>query len=106
MKKNTLIELKRLGHLVQDEMIKIGLWNQSLFISNKPEGAFGGTDLKFEEWLQLVFLPNIFKALDENSLPKKSQLASAAIRNFDGFDKVNDLIDILGKIDELINKGR
>ncbi|MEO7779452.1 MAG: YqcC family protein [Fibrobacteria bacterium] len=59
--------------------------------------------MKFEEWLQMIFLPKLLEAENSNIFPKKSQVAIAAIRNFDGMDEVDNLISLLGRVDEIIN---
>ncbi|HLP43377.1 MAG TPA: YqcC family protein [Fibrobacteria bacterium] len=96
-------ELNRLGDLIELEMKNIGLWNAELNLSENPKEAFGRESLKFEEWLQAVFLPNLRISVSQNKFPTKSQVAIAAIRNFDGLNSADELINLLSQVDDIIN---
>jgi uncharacterized protein YqcC (DUF446 family) len=97
------MELIRLGKMIESEMKKAGIWKDGLAIIEGSFGPFGGAELIFEEWLQMIFLPKLLEAANSNIFPKKSQVAIAAIRNFDGMDEVDNLISLLGWVDEIIN---
>jgi uncharacterized protein YqcC (DUF446 family) len=100
---NQQIELIKLGNLIEIEMKKIGIWKNGLTFIENSSGPFGGTEMKFEEWLQVIFLPKLLISVNSNSFPKKSQVVIAAIRNFDGMDEADILISLLGRVDEIIN---
>lgn len=57
---------------------KIGIWKAELTSSGIFSDPFGGTELKFEEWLQLVFLPKLFSVGNLQPFPPKSTPHSLA----------------------------
>jgi uncharacterized protein YqcC (DUF446 family) len=83
---------------------------QLRFLVGEPESfptvtsAFGYGQVSFEQWLGRVFLPNARKAVATGELPSTSQVSTAAYRNFDGADNVDDLLNLLGAFDERINQ--
>jgi uncharacterized protein YqcC (DUF446 family) len=97
-------QLEDLANKVEAEMKKLRLWNKDLNFIPKTNQAFGADSLTFEEWLQSVFLPNLRRAAVDNTFPNRSNIAVAAIRNLDGLENTESLIQLLSKIDDLINR--
>ena len=87
------VELRRLGYLHGDGVPPI-----------PTTSAFGYGQISFEQWLGQVFLPSVRAAVASNDLPASSQVATAAIRNFDGMDETSTLIGLLSSFDAKINK--
>jgi len=86
------VELRRLGWLVGE-------------VAGEPaqvESAFGSREMPFEHWLVRVLLPAARRALAERSLPRSSQVAVMAIRNFDGRDEASVLIAALSAFDQAV----
>lgn len=65
--------------------------------------AFDCGQMSFEQWLGHVFLPNARAAVAANELPASSQVAAAAVRNLDGADEADTLLDLLSAFDSRIN---
>ena len=86
-------ELRRLGYLVDDP--------DPVTADSSP---FGYGEMSFEQWLGWVFLPNARVAVDADDLPRSSDVAVAAVRNFDGNDEVDTLLGLLISFDKLINQ--
>jgi uncharacterized protein YqcC (DUF446 family) len=71
----------------------------------KNMGAFGSNTMSFEQWLQFVLIPRIRQIVEEKSeFPEGSNLATYAIRYFDGDSDSDSLREVLYNLDELINK--
>jgi uncharacterized protein YqcC (DUF446 family) len=85
-------------------MKKLHIWSSAEAGEKAASGAFGAGSLTFEEWLQFTFLPNLRKAAATNTLPSNSQVAVAAIRNLDGLQGTDLLIDLLSRVDLLVNR--
>lgn len=64
--------------------------------------AFGHGQMTFEHWLAHVFLPNARAAVESDDLPARSDVGTAAIRNFDGYPEADGLITMLIEFDERI----
>jgi uncharacterized protein YqcC (DUF446 family) len=88
---------------VEIEMKRLGLWGEELDVPI-ADGAFGGTATTFEEWLQLVFLPNLRRAASSNTLPASSNVGVAAVRNLDGVAGAERLIELLSRIDSMVEQ--
>ena len=68
-------------------------------------GAFGANTMSFEQWLQFVLIPRISEIIgSKDAFPEESQLATYAIRYFDGDNDSDSLHEILYHLDQLINK--
>lgn len=89
---------------IEGEMKKLGLWVESGSEPAQVNSAFGGSEMPFEHWLSLVFLPAARKGIAENNLPKKSQVGVAAMRNFDGYDERAILVSLLGEFDRAVER--
>ena len=104
MKKRFLrSELVSLADSLEAEMKRIGIWSDKDLSAVSPDGAFGGNSLTFEEWLQATLLPRLRSVDGAGHHPKASHLATAAVRNSDGFDNTSGVIEILSRIDTLVN---
>lgn len=93
-----------LADQIETEMRRLHLWRSAETGAVKPSGPFGADSVTFEEWLQFTFLPNLRKAAATNTLPTKSKVAVAAIRNFDGLNGADLLIDLLSRVDRLVER--
>lgn len=94
--------LPELANRIEDEMRRLHLWNESLSVRSLPTSAFGGNDLSFEEWLQAVLLPRL-RDTQLDRLRQTSNLAIAGIRNLDGLEGTDKLIERLGAVDSLVS---
>ena len=97
-------ELSKQLDQIEDEMKTLGLLVHENKETVRVNSAFGGEEMPFEHWLSLVFLPAARKAIAENSLPNKSQVGVAAMRNFDGYDERNNLISLLYSFDRAVEQ--
>jgi len=81
-------------------MKRLGLL--SGFNQRTPEitSAFGHGQVSFEQRLSDVFLPRARAAVESGELPSDSQVGPAAIRNFDGDDRMNNLVSLLCGFDQ------
>lgn len=86
-------ELRRLGYLIGNPGRITGITS-----------AFGYDQISFEQWLGQVFLPNARTAVASNDLPRSSQVATAAMRNFDGMEETDTLLGLLSSFDAKINQ--
>jgi uncharacterized protein YqcC (DUF446 family) len=86
-------ELRRLRYLVGNPERITGI-----------SSAFGYGQVSFEQWLGQVFLPNERAAIASNNLPHSSQVAAAAVRNLDGVDDADTLLELLSSFDAKINQ--
>ncbi len=94
-----------IAHEIETELKRLGRWMDNPL----PEecyhdmGAFGSNTMSFEQWLQFILLPRIREIVSEkNDFPKGSNLATYAIRYFDGNTDSGLLQDILYTLDRLI----
>lgn len=91
---------------IEAELKNINRWDdQSL-----PEeafvdmGPFGSRTMAFEQWIQFILLPRINQiTLEKGEFPGKSNVATYAIRNFDGDPSAQRLCDLLYELDQLFN---
>lgn len=94
-----------LADQIEAEMRRLKLWSTSPPPAAQPMGAFGSPSMTFEEWLQFVFLPNLRRAGSTNSLPENSNVGTAAMRNLDGLEDIDQLLALLHAVDRLVNEG-
>lgn len=58
--------------------------------------------MPFEHWIQLVLVPRLHEVgRGDQPMPPSSNLAAHAVREFDGMDEMNPLIDVLHEVDAL-----
>ena len=68
-------------------------------------GAFGMRTMAFEQWLRWVFVPSIESRLSQDGpWPEDSSVAAHAVRETDGNDQLQRLVEALGRFDELFEK--
>ncbi len=99
--KNLSVEI--LAGAIETEMRRLGLWNDNLkVLDGSLHAAFGCEHLSFEEWLQGVFLPTFRRAGTIRTFPAATDLATAALRNFDGIEGVEQLLRLFAQVDKEI----
>jgi len=89
---------------IEAEMKRVALWQAEPLAPEllQSPGAFGVNTLTFQQWLQFVLIPNVNKIVAAKApLPETSNTAIAAVRNFDGMDEADRLIDLLGEFDRI-----
>jgi uncharacterized protein YqcC (DUF446 family) len=93
---------------IEDEMKRIGYWQSD---SLRPEQyqfhmAFAMDTMAFSQWLQFIFIPRVKSILESGEkVPRDSQNAAQAVREFDGDDNAYNLITLLSDFDEIIRQG-
>ena len=88
---------------IESEMKKLRIWSSIMDSPAAPTDAFGAGSMTFEMWLQTIFVPALIQAVHANSFPRTSQVAIAAIRNLDGLEGAERLLELLSQVDQLIN---
>ena len=89
---------------IEAEMKRLDLWQAEPIAPEllQEPGAFGARSLTFVQWLQFILVPNVRKVVaKKSSLPESSNVAVAAVRNFDGMDEADRLIDLLIEFDKI-----
>lgn len=87
---------------IETEMRKLGFNGPSNAGIQKVDSAFGGSEMAFEQWLALVFIPAARNAISTKELPGGSQVGVAAMRNFDGRDELDTLSTLLSEFDHIV----
>lgn len=88
------------------EMKNAHLWSSTAplpeaFASQAP---FACDSMRFEQWLQFVFLPQILHLLDtQQVLPSECAILPMAEEAFKGNTKVSDLLKVIRQCDSLLN---
>jgi uncharacterized protein YqcC (DUF446 family) len=68
-------------------------------------GAFGAPDLTFTQWLEHVLCPRLIAvAAGTEAPPAASNLSAKAVREFDGFDEADPIIETLLELDHLVER--
>jgi uncharacterized protein YqcC (DUF446 family) len=91
---------------IESELKRLSRWSQQPLPDEAFEdmGAFGSNTMSFEHWLQFVLIPRIREIVDDQGdFPVGSYVASYAMRYFDGDSQADTLLNILHRLDELIN---
>ncbi len=91
---------------IETELKRINRWQTEPLPPEKYEnmGSFGSNTMTYEQWLQFVLLSRIQDIVnDRGEFPSESNLATYAVRNFDGDDEVDRLKDLLYELDQIIN---
>lgn len=92
---------------IENELRRLNRWQTDPLPDEKftDMGAFGTNTMSYEQWLQFVLIPRISEIIEsKEAFPEESQLASYAIRYFDGDYDSGPLQRILYDLDLLINK--
>jgi len=81
---------------------RLGCWG-SPAPTGPITGAFGQPDLAFTQWLEHVLVPRLREiASGQAEPPGSSMVAAQAVREFDGWDEADALIEILQRLDDLV----
>jgi uncharacterized protein YqcC (DUF446 family) len=91
---------------IEAELRALGRWSNEDLPHDCYEnmGAFGSNTMAFEQWLQFILIPRIRQIIEaKDNFPSGSQLASYAIRVFNGDPESNKLHELLYDLDKLIN---
>ena len=89
---------------IEAEMRHLGLIADPAQPLPEIKSAFGYGQVSFEQWLSGVFLPKARAAIEVDELPSDSQVGVAAMRNFDGDDRMNDLVSLLSAFDQSVRR--
>ena len=91
---------------IEAEMKNLGYWVAEPLT---PEAynfneAFAMDTMAFSQWLQFVFVPRVKQIIEEKGeFPSSSMVAVQAIREFDGEDEADRLVDLLSEFDALFD---
>ncbi|MCM3874699.1 MAG: YqcC family protein [Pyrinomonadaceae bacterium] len=89
---------------VEAEMKDIGYWAVEPL---PPEAydfqeAFAMDTMAFSQWLQFVFVPRVKQIIEDKAeFPSSSMVAVQAIREFDGDNQADHLVELLSEFDAL-----
>jgi uncharacterized protein YqcC (DUF446 family) len=87
---------------IEAELRQLGYLRGEIRPVENVTAAFGQGQMTFEHWLSHVFLPNARSATESDDLPDRSDVGTAAVRNFDGNSEAGELISMLIEFDERI----
>jgi uncharacterized protein YqcC (DUF446 family) len=87
---------------IEAELRRLDLLVGSAKEAEAVSSAFGYREMSFERWLGHVFLPNARNAVASDSIPSRSQVGIAAARNFDGDDRLQELVSLLCDFDQTV----
>lgn len=87
---------------IEAEMKRLGLLSDTSQWMPEITSAFGYGQVSFEQWLTGVFLPKARAAIEADELPSTSQVGVAAMRNFDGDDRMNGLVSLVASFDQSV----
>ena len=91
---------------IEAELKSLNRWDDQPLPEEKFEdmGAFGSRTMAFEPWIQFILLPRINQIISEQGeFPEKSNVATYAIRNFDGDPEAERLCNLLYDLDQIFN---
>jgi tRNA pseudouridine synthase C len=90
---------------IESELRAIGAWDQPA-PEGPVQGAFGAPNRSFSQWLRYDLTPRLREvAAGREDPPTTSMVGTMAIREFDGFDAADTLIDVLLELDKLAESG-
>jgi uncharacterized protein YqcC (DUF446 family) len=98
--------MKEKAFEIETELRRLGRWSSRDLPREKYEdmGAFGSNTMSFEEWLQFILIPRIHQIVEtKDDFPAGSQLATYAVRVWDGDPDSSRLHQILYALDDLVN---
>ena len=85
----------------------MGAWSAPEDEPETPLGAFGAPNLSFSQWVQFTLLPRVRAIADGGAEPPEESNAGArAVREYDGYDAADPLVDALLDLDRLVNASR
>ena len=91
---------------IEAELKRLGRWSLKELSPDRYEnmGAFGSNTMSFEQWLQFILIPRIHQIVEaKDDFPSGSQLATYAIRVWNGDPESGILQGLLYDLDQLIN---
>lgn len=98
----------RMAGLVEREMRRVGMWDEGAdpVDPGTIRTAFGGDQMSFERWLQVVLVPALHEVgAGQRPVPTGSQVAVRAAREWTWGDppwEVDGLLDLLRRLDQLV----
>jgi uncharacterized protein YqcC (DUF446 family) len=93
---------------IEQEMKRIGYWQSEPLRPEQYEfrSAFAMDTMAFSQWLQFIFIPRVKNMVETGEkFPPDSQNGAQAVREFDGDDRAQELVDLLSEFDEIIRQG-
>jgi uncharacterized protein YqcC (DUF446 family) len=93
---------------IEQEMKRIGYWQSEPLRPEQYEfrSAFAMDTMAFSQWLQFIFIPRVKNMIEAGEkFPPDSQNGAQAVREFDGDDRAQKLVDLLSEFDEIIRQG-
>ncbi len=100
------VQLATLARGIEAELKALHAWSDPPLNPEKLNdmGAFGSNTMSFEEWIQFILLDRINQIIEsKDTLPSESMVAVYAVRQFDGMDDYNNLLDLLQQLDDMCN---
>jgi uncharacterized protein YqcC (DUF446 family) len=97
--------LKKL-ELIENEMKKINLWQAEPLKEEQYDfrAAFALDTMAYSQWLQFIFIPRVHKIINEKGeFPSSSQVGTQGMREFDGINEAQRLVELLNDFDGLFN---
>jgi uncharacterized protein YqcC (DUF446 family) len=103
-----LIEnVKRIITEIEAEMKRTGFWSAEPLPAEAYQfhQAFAADTMAFPQWLQFIFIPNVHRVLEaKGMLASGSMVGTRAVKEFDGYTNVTQLVRLLNEFDQLSNK--
>lgn len=92
---------------LQAELTRLQRWQDHSLPDEafQDMGAFGSNTMSFEQWIQFILIPTIHEIIQEGgNFPADSQLATYAVRVWDGDHESGQLQTLLHQLDQLITE--
>ena len=90
---------------IESELTSLGAWRPAEDDPGPPDGAFGGSNQSFTQWIQFTLLPRVRGVAEGADPPPQSQVGTQAVRELDGNDAADGLVRVLLDLDDLVNYG-
>jgi uncharacterized protein YqcC (DUF446 family) len=94
---------------IEAEMKNAGVWSENPLPAEAYDfhEVFARDTMAYAQWLQFIFIPKVNEIIDDSNgqFPKRSQVGTQAIREFDGDDRAAELVSLLCQFDALIERG-
>src|SRR5689334_9080912 len=92
------------GDRIEAELKNLGAWRAAEDDPGPPEGAFGGGNQSFTQWIQFTLLPRVRAIADgEIDPPSHSDAGVMAVREFDGYSEADGLVAAVLELDNIVN---
>ncbi|MFM7275643.1 MAG: YqcC family protein [Gammaproteobacteria bacterium] len=91
---------------IETVMQDAGMWQAEALHPDQYDFrlAFASDTMRFEQWLQFVFVPAVRRAAEAGRFPSSSDVAVQAVRAFDGMTGADGLLTELARFDALFNR--